>query len=87
MLNFREDAAAFFAAPGTPLLADADAGGGAGELVRLGSFEPIIMSLPCVSTKSTGNAANFASRAVGSFSFASAKRVVVSGEDSDVRDH
>jgi hypothetical protein len=71
VLIFREDAAAFFASPGVPLLADAGRDVGAGELVRLGSFEPTIMSLPWVSTKSTGNAANFVSRAVGSFCFAS----------------
>ena len=85
VLIFREDAAGLFASPWTPLLVDA--GAGAGELVRLGAFEPTIMSLPCVSIKSTGNTANFVSRAVGSFSFASAKSAVVSGEDSDVRDH
>jgi len=78
---------AFFAGPGVPLLADPDAGGGAGELVRLGSFEPTIMSLPWVSIRSTGKAANLTSRAVGSLSFARAKSAVVSGEDGDVRDH
>lgn len=61
--------------------------GGAGVPVRLGSFEPTMISLPWVSIRSTGNAANLVSRAVGSFSFASAKSAVVSGEDGDVRDH
>jgi hypothetical protein len=82
-----EDAATFFAPPEAPLLAGVDRGGGAGELVRLVSFGPTIMSFPCVSIKSTGNTANLASSAVGSFSLASAKSAVVSGEDSDVRDH
>lgn len=61
--------------------------GGAGELFLLGSFEPTMISLPWVSIRSTGNAANLVSRAVGSFSLASAKSDVVSGEDGDVRDH
>ena len=46
-----------------------------------------MISLPWVSIRSTGNAANLVSRAVGSFSLASAKSDVVAGEDDDVRDH
>ena len=61
--------------------------GGAGEPLRLGSFEPTMISLPWVSIRSTGNAANLVSRAVGSFSLASAKSAVVAVEIGDVRDH
>jgi hypothetical protein len=69
------------------LAGTAVADGGAGEPFRLGSFEPTMISLPWVSIRSTGNAANLVSRAVGSFSLASAKSDVVAVEDGDVRDH
>lgn len=87
VLIFCEDAAAFLAGPEAALLPVADADGGAGEPVRLASFEPTMISLPCASTRSTGNAANLASRAVGSLAFASSKSTPISGEEGDVRDH
>lgn len=57
---------------------------GAGVPERLGSAL-IVRSLPCVSTRATGNSANLASRAAGRRDLASAKRALTAGEVAVLR--
>jgi hypothetical protein len=62
------------------------AGAGAGDPVRLGSLEPMMISLPCVSTSAGGNNANLASSSAGSFDLARSNTALTEGDAAEVSD-
>ena len=78
--------AAFFGC--TPVLgADVDtAEEGAGDAVRLGSLEPTMISLPCVSTSAGGNNANLASSSAGNLDLARSNTVLTEDDAAEVSD-
>ena len=79
--------AAFFGCTTEVLGVDADtAEEGAGDAVRLGSLEPTMISLPCVSTSAGGNDANLASSSAGNFDLARSNTVLAEDDAAEVSD-